>query len=149
MAKKVTITLSVNASILYALASPTQAQIDNESSLSDDNAGNSPNQQIENFTSNVYVNNDVKWQGETVDSGYSVAITSIVYEATGTDVNFFDSTTIDGTGGRTGNVTAKVKNDSGLVNKLDVYTINFRVYASGNNYKSFSIDPKLQGKSNT
>lgn len=150
MGKKVTITLNVNASALYALVNPTQSQIDNCCSLSDDNAGSSPNQKIEDFESTVYINNDVKWQGETVDSGYSVAITSIVYEPNvNNDVDFFDSPTINGTGGRTGNVTAKVKNDPNLLNKLDVYTINFSVYASGNNSKPFHIDPKLSVKSTT
>ena len=144
MGKKVTITLTVNASALWALTNPNQTQIDAECSLSDDNSGSSSSN-IENFESEVYINNDVKWQGETNDSGYSVAITSIVYEAgVNNDVNFFDNTTINGTGGRTGNVTAKVKNDSNLLNKLDVYTINFSIYNSGNSSKPFSIDPKLK-----
>ena len=79
MSKKVTITLTVNASALYALVNPTQDQIDINCSLSDDNGGSSPDGKIEDFQSNVYINQDVRWQGATNDPGYSVAITSIVY----------------------------------------------------------------------
>lgn len=143
MGKKVEITLNVQASSLYGMSNPSQSDIDGKCSLSDDNSGSSPNGTLEDFLSNVYINQDVKWKGLTVDQGYSVAIDSIVYERQSNDVNFFDTTTIGGTGGRSGNVTAKVKNDSGLVNQIDQYTINFSVYDDGNSSKSFSIDPKL------
>ncbi|MNX73020.1 hypothetical protein D3C86_1043970 [compost metagenome] len=143
MGKKVEITLNVQASSLYGMSNPSQSDIDGKCSLSDDNSGSSPNGTLEDFLSNVYINQDVKWKGLTVDLGYSVAIDSIVYERQSNDVNFFDTTTIGGTGGRSGNVTAKVKNDSSLVNQIDQYTINFSVYDGGNSSKSFSIDPKL------
>lgn len=143
MGKKVEITLNVQASSLYGMSNPSQSDIDGKCSLSDDNSGSSPNGTLEDFLSNVYINQDVKWKGLTVDQGYSVAIDSIVYERQSNDVNFFDTTTIGGTGGRSGNVTAKVKNDPGLVNQIDQYTINFSVYDDGNSSKSFSIDPKL------
>lgn len=143
MGKKVEITLNVQASSLYGMSNPSQSDIDGKCSLSDDNSGSSPNGTLEDFLSNVYINQDVKWKGLTVDQGYSVAIDSIVYERQSNDVNFFDTTTIGGTGGRSGNVTAKVKNDSSLVNQVDQYTINFSVYDDGNSSKSFSIDPKL------
>ncbi|MNF72090.1 hypothetical protein D3C85_746530 [compost metagenome] len=143
MGKKVEITLNVQASSLYGMSNPSQSDIDGKCSLSDDNSGSSPNGTLEDFLSNVYINQDVKWKGLTVDQGYSVAIDSIVYERQSNDVNFFDTTTIGGTGGRSGNVTAKVKNDSSLVNQIDQYTINFSVYDDGNSSKSFSIDPKL------
>lgn len=143
MGKKVEITLNVQASSLYGMSNPSQSDIDGKCSLSDDNSGSSPNGTLEDFLSNVYINQDVKWKGLAVDLGYSVAIDSIVYERQSNDVNFFDTTTIGGTGGRSGNVTAKVKNDSSLVNQIDQYTINFSVYNDGNSSKSFSIDPKL------
>ncbi|MNE12953.1 hypothetical protein D3C80_1057760 [compost metagenome] len=143
MGKKVEITLNVQASSLYGMSNPSQSDIDGKCSLSDDNSGSSPNGTLEDFLSNVYINQDVKWKGLTVDQGYSVAIDSIVYERQSNDVNFFDTTTIGGTGGRSGNVTAKVKNDSSLANQIDQYTINFSVYDDGNSSKSFSIDPKL------
>ena len=143
MGKKVEITLNVQASSLYGMSNPSQSDIDGKCSLSDDNSGSSPNGTLEDFLSNVYINQDVKWKGLTVDQGYSVAIDSIVYERQSNDVNFFDTTTIGGTGGRSGNVTAKVKNDPSLANQIDNYTINFSVYDDGNSSKSFSIDPKL------
>jgi hypothetical protein len=155
MAKKVNIELKVaDASSLYAAVNPSQTTVDSACQLTDDNSGSSSDGSVKDFESNVYINQDVKWTGTTDSQGYSVAIDSIVYEPTkpsdpsaSTDVDFFDSATINGTGGRSGNVTAKVKDDSNLDGKLDVYTINFSIYASGNNSKSFSIDPKL--KANT
>ena len=149
MGKKVKITLTVEASALYALQAPvSQADVDAKSGLEDDNSGSSPgNGTIENFTSTVYLNNDVQWVGEVkykngVDQGYNVAITSIVYES---DDNFFNNTTLNGTGGRSGNVTSKVKDEDSLQGKTDTYTINFSVYPKGSgDPKPFSIDPKLR-----
>ena len=146
MAKPVVITLTVQANSLYGMNQPTQSDIDSKCSITDDNFGSSPNGgTIENFLSNVYINQNVKWIGNTNDQGYSVSIDSIVYEPLSNDVNFFDNGTIYGSGGRSGNVNANIKNDQNLANQLDVYTINFSVYNSSNNGtpKSFSIDPKL------
>ncbi|WP_310377608.1 hypothetical protein [Flavobacterium sp.] len=143
MAKPVVITLNVQANRLYGIQNPTQSDVDNCCSLNDDNNGNSPNGTIESFTSIVYINNNVKWVGATNDSGYTVAITSIVYEPDSTDVNFFDWQTLNGSGGRSGNVNANVRNDNNLLNQHDVYTIFFRVYSSGTDFKTYSIDPKL------
>ena len=146
MGKKVEITLTVDAATLFGLSNPSQSQVDAECSISDDNSGNSPTGKNEDFTSQVYLNNDVKWKGMTSDQGYSVAIDSIVYESESSnpnDVDFFDVTTINGSGGRSGNATAKVKNDNLLNGKIDEYTINFSVYNQQGTSKSFSIDPKL------
>lgn len=138
MGKKVNITLTVQASSLYGMSSPTQSQIDSQCSMSDDNSGSSSNGTLEDFLSNVYNDNDVKWIGVTSDSGFTVAITSIVSKSG----SIFDSTTLPGSGGRSGNVVGKVKKDA--PNKqIDTYTINFSVFDSGNASKPFSIDPKL------
>lgn len=126
---------------LFAANSPSQTQIDSYCTLADDNSGRSANGTLESFQSNVFVNNNVRWNGYTADQGYWVAIDSIVYES---DTNIFDNGTITGTGGKTGNALAIVNNNPGLNGKIDVYTINFSVYGSGNSQKSFSIDPKLQ-----
>ncbi|TDE07197.1 hypothetical protein [Flavobacterium sandaracinum] len=143
MGKKVEIALTVQASSLYAMSNPSQQDIDTACSLSDDNSGRSSNGTLKDFLSNVYLNQDVKWIGISTDRGFSVAIDSIFNEPETRDVNFFDVETIYGTGGRSGNATAKVKNDSNLVHKHDKYTITFSVYADGNSSKSFHIDPKL------
>ncbi|TDE28727.1 MULTISPECIES: hypothetical protein [Flavobacterium] len=143
MAKPVVITLTVQTANLYGMNIPSQTQVDGCCALSDDNSGSSPNGTLEDFQSNVFINNNVRWVGVSNDSGYSVAIDSIVYEPESNDVNFFDNATINGTGGRSGNASANVKNDPNLVNQSDIYTINFSVYNSGNSYKAFSIDPKL------
>ena len=143
MGKKVEIVLTVQASSLYAMSNPSPTDIDLKCSLSDDNSGSSSNGTLMNFLSKVYLNQDVKWKGVTNDQGYSVAIDNIVFEPEPNDVNFFDTLTIHGTGGRSGNATAKVKNDSNLIHKRDKYTLNFSVYTDGNSFKSFQIDPKL------
>lgn len=147
MGKKVNITLTVSASALYN-ANPqptTPSQLNPYCSLSDDNNGSSSDGTPENFQSNVYINNDVKWDGNTNDSGYSIAIESVSYESVNNDTNFFPTIILGGTGGRNGTVTSKVNNNQSLAGKLDVYQITFRVYAQGNNYLTYSIDPKLSG----
>lgn len=143
MGKKVEIVLTVQASSLYTMNNPSPTDIDLKCSLSDDNSGSSSNGTLMDFLSQVYTNQDVKWEGLTNDQGYSVAIDNIVFEPEPNDVNFFDTLTIHGTGGRSGNATAKVKNDSNLIHKRDKYTLNFSVYTDGNSFKSFQIDPKL------
>jgi hypothetical protein len=143
MAKPVVITLTVQTANLYGMNAPLQPQVDGCCRLSDDNSGSSPNGTLEDFKSIVFINNNVRWVGVATDSGYSVAINSIDYESTPNDVNFFDNSIINGTGGRSGNASANVKNDPNLVNHFDKYTINFSVYNSGNLFKSYSIDPKL------
>lgn len=143
MAKPVVITLTVQTANLYGIDTPSQTEVDSCCRLSDDNSGSSPNGTLEDFQSNVFINNNVKWLGVSADPGYSVAIDSIVYESKSNDVNFFDNATISGSGGRSGNASANVKNDPNLVNQLDIYTVNFSVYSSGTSYKAFSIDPKL------
>jgi hypothetical protein len=143
MAKSVVITLTVKTASLYGMSAPSQSQVNSCCTLSDDNLGSSSNGTLEDFKSKVFINNNVRWIGVSSDSGYSVAIDSLVYESKSNDVNFFENATINGTGGRSGNASANVKNDPNLVNELDIYTINFSVYNFGNLYKSFSIDPKL------
>ncbi|MCJ7465089.1 MAG: hypothetical protein MUO53_00150 [Maribacter sp.] len=153
--KPVVITLTVEASSLYAAVDPNQEFVDSKCSLLDDNGGNSVD--VKTFESNVYLNNNVRWVGATkfpldVDKDYSIAIDSIRHEATPqsdptapTNENFFSSVIINGGGGRSSNVNAVVNNNSNLINQLDVYTINFSVYPKGNNPKPFHIDPKLRG----
>lgn len=143
MAKPVVITLTVQAATLYGLNAPSQSQVDNCCTLSDNNSGSSQNGTLEDFKSYVFINNNVRWVGVSEDSGFSVAIDSIVYKSKSNNVNFFDNATIYGSGGRSGNASANVKNDPNLVNQLDIYNINFSVYDSGNLFKSFNIDPKL------
>jgi hypothetical protein len=86
MAKPVVITLNVQANTLFGITSPTQAQVDGCCSISDNNGGTSSNGTIENYSTPVFINFNVMWNGATADQGYSVAITSIVYEADSDDV---------------------------------------------------------------
>lgn len=144
MGKPVVITLTVQANSLYGMYQPTQSEVDSKCSITDDNSGSSPNGgTIENFLSNVYINQNVKWLGITNDQGFTVSIDSIVYELKSNDVNFFNSGTIYGSGGKSGNANANIKNNPELDKKLDIYTINFSIYNNTGLSKSFHIDPKL------
>lgn len=146
MGKKVEIQLDVNASTLYGISDPSKGQIDSNCTISDDNNGSSPNGTLEDFTSEVYLDNDVKWKGKSLEDDYSVSIDSIVYESKDGDVNFFNDNTIEGSGGHDGTVMSKVKNDNSLKGKVDDYTINFSIWYKKANPKTFPIDPKLQIK---
>jgi len=143
MAKPVVISLNVQANSLFNLENPSQEQIDSLCSFSDDNNGNSPNGTVEDFTTTVYINNNVKWIGVSQNQGFKVAIDSINYKPNGNNVNCFDTPILQGSGGISGNVNANVKNDSSLQNRYNDYLIEFTVYESPHNFKSFSIDPKL------
>lgn len=141
--KNVKITLNVvSASLLFTEG---QSQVNAQCHLSDTNLGSTPNTP-ENFTSTVYTTKKVTWDGATKENGYSIAITSIVYEDKGTDVNFFDSNRLNGTGGKNSQVKDKeVKDDDKLDGKTDIYTINFLVYNGNTPSGPLHIDPKLRG----
>jgi hypothetical protein len=148
MSKNVEIKLTVAASSLYAMKDPSQKEVENACALEDNNNGNSPKGTIDDFTSNVYLDKGVKWKGKSKDKGYTIAIDSITYEPKTKDPNdqdFFDNTIIVGSGGNNGEVNAKVKNDKKLIDKLDVYTINFSIHNHDSSSFSFHIDPKLLG----
>ncbi len=138
------ITLAVEASDLYSKANnPTN--INDHSSLTDDNQGCAPGGNIVDFQSNVVKNQVVIWVGETTDSGYSVEIDSIALKP-GTTINFFSA--VRHYGGSAGKVTATVKDDPDLSGEIYEYTINFSIKDPNGNVKNFTIDPKLQGKAN-
>lgn len=160
MSKPVKIKLTVSADNLYNTISSGQmpkSTIDANCWMSDDNNGSSPNGKIEDFTSQVYLDKDVIWNGAVkfpkgADKGYDIGINSVVYESSSTDpsdVDFFDDTTIAGKpAGKNATVTAKVKNNSGLVGKHDVYRINFSIYPPDSKnpvHGPYPIDPKLRG----
>ncbi len=158
--RPVVITLTVSAKGLSDATEPplipTSAVIDQYCSIFDDTPGRPPYTGTrEDFTSDVYIGNRVTWRGVTadpngVDSGYSIAIQSIVYEPktdVPNDVSFFPSP-LAGGNGRSADATTLISDDSALVGKLDIYTINFLIYAPGNNtpFGPYPIDPKLSGK---
>ena len=72
MGQKVTITLTVEAANLQAITNPTQNDIENNTNLTDDNSGSSLDGTNANFTSEVFINNDVRWEGVTNDPGYDI-----------------------------------------------------------------------------
>jgi len=145
MGTKVTITLTVEASSLYKMKNPIPSEVESKCTLSDNNGGKSPNGNIKDFTSEVYIDNEVHWIGISKDSGYTIAITSIVYKDIKGSVNFFDKKTLNGSSNRDSEIQHKVMNDSKLVGNTDIYIINFSVFATATDSKPFTIDPKLKG----
>lgn len=156
MGQKVTITLTVGAANLHAIAIPTKNDIENNTSLTDDNSGSSLDGTNENFISEVFLDNDVRWVGTTNDPGYVIEIQSVVYEPVnkGISVDFFNIPVITGTGRKHGFVEAKVRNDNSLVGQQYCYYINFRIhilggcmafFGWGKTLGPFEIDPKLKG----
>ena len=159
--RPVIITLTVSAKGLSDIPPPptipSSAVIDEYCTIFDDTPGRPPyTGPREDFSSDVYIGNRVTWKGVTkfpngVDSGYSIAMHSIVYEPKASDpndVSFFPSP-LAGQPGRTGDATTLINDDTALVGKHDIYTINFYIYAPGNNtpFGPYPIDPKLQGNS--
>jgi hypothetical protein len=151
MGKKVKIKLSVEAKALYLISNPNSKQIDDLTFLSDDNNGKSNNGTNEDFESDVYINSDVKWKGDTVyptgdDNNYKISIDSIEYEKKDNDTDFFDKKKIDANEDNNTTVKAKTKNVKGLEGLKDIYTINFSIHPpNGGPVKNdLSIDPKLK-----
>ena len=141
MTKPIFITLHVEASNLFEIENPTQEQIDKHCSFSDNNNGKSPNGTLEDFTTEVYIDNNVKWLGQTSDRGFTIDIDSISFKPKGSEANFFNSDVLKGSGGI---VHADVLNDDRLKGKMYDYLISFSVTDSQNSSKSYGIDPKLQ-----
>ena len=145
--KPVVITLSVDAEALYTAnpqpLSTNQVELDTYCGLSDDNISQAgqipPGGNLNDFTSTVYSSNTVTWKGKNSGSnGYVVKIDSI-----SNNPNFFASDPP----GNSGIVTAVLKDNINGVG--DTYTIGFSIDPPGNGAaQSYSLDPKLQGKSN-
>lgn len=158
MGQKVNITLTVEAANLHAIANPTNTDIENNTTLTDDNSGLSLDGTNENFISEVFIDNDVRWVGVTNDPGYAISIHSIEYipanAGKGPSVDFFNAPALNGTGKRHGYIEAKVNNDPNLVGELYCYYINFKIhvlsgcffwFGLGKVLGPFEIDPKLKG----
>ncbi len=157
MGQKVNITLTVEAANLHAIANPTKTDIENNTMMTDDNSGLSIDGTNENFISEVFIDNEVRWVGVTNDPGYAITIHSVVFEATnkGSSVDFFKAPVLNGGGKRYGYVQAKVRNDQNLVGKFHCYYINFKIHVLGGCFLfgmglgrvlgPFEIDPKLKG----
>ena len=145
--KPVTITLTVNASDLYNLnpqpLTNNQGELDTYCSLSDDNLGKiPPGGTLNDYCTDVFSGNTVKIKGASSSPGYRVLIDSI-----SNNPAFFASDPP----GQSGVVTATLKD--GIDGVVDTYTINFTINPSGNPTenpnRSYSLDPKLRGKSST
>lgn len=140
-AKDVVITLNVEAATLAGLNCPSQDQVDETCTISDNNEGSTPNKP-EEFESTVFKDKRVEWQGNSYDSGYQVAITSIVYEG-GTQM-FKNPPPFYGNGTNTSTIDEKLANNSNFEGDTEVYTINFSISNNMKTWGPFKIDPKLK-----
>ena len=142
MVQKVTITLTVEANLLYDMTNPIREEVDKKSRLKDDNLGCAPGGKIRDFQSSVFINEDVIWEGKTndpdgLDKGFSVNIKSIEMKS---GTNIFGKDPLPDSGGK---VVAKVLNDSKLDGKIYEYKIKFSISKPDYDPKYFTIDPKL------
>lgn len=140
-AKDVVITLNIEAATLTGWNCPSQPQIDETVTLSDNNGGTTDNGP-EQFQSKVYKDKKVKWKGHSYDPEFVVAITGIVYEG-GTQM-FRNPPPFAGNGTNESTIEEKLDNKSSYEGDTEVYTIIFSV---SNDYKTwgpYSIDPKLK-----
>lgn len=140
-AKDVVITLNVKTATLTGIDCPTQVQLDNNCTLSDNNHGSTPNKP-EQFQSTVYKDKKVKWKGHSEDSGFEVAITGIVYEG-GTQM-FKNPPPFSGDGTNTSTIEQKLANNKGYEGKTEVYAIYFSVSTNLRTWGPYKIDPKLK-----
>ncbi len=151
MGKRVKIQLNVEASRLFQMSNPRQQDIHDRCYLSDDNGGFSESGNIQDFLSNVYLTQEVEWEGVTDDAWYSIAIDKVVYDLDASNDDFemcfgndeSDDLTIIGKGGASGNVVATVKDRESLIGKQNVYKIHFSVHYKEES-KSYLIDPKVE-----
>jgi len=146
MRKNVQIVLTVDAHSLYQISNPSQEEINDFATLSDDNDGFSENGRVQDFLSNVYLGRNIEWVGASTDPAYSIAIDRIVYDFDLNDPNdkcfLEDDVTIAGSGGCHSKVIATVKDQLDMAKTLNIYKIEFSVYFN-NASKSYLVDPKL------
>ena len=118
----------------------------NEYCVLEDEEHSSKGWPLSHFTSEVFINKEVKWEGIAADHGYSVSIEKIEFQDNPACYkNFFNSSIIEEQGpGVEKEVAANVKNDPGLVHWLYNYFIYFRINGPKGD-KDYVIDPKLCG----
>ena len=151
MGKPVQITLGVRACELYK-ADPqptTQAQLDTYCTLSDDNGGcivvppGSTDNNIQNFTSEVYPNQLVKWR---VINTVPRSVCTVGIDEISNDADYFTPNPIRGNKLIFGWTSATLLP---TLTGTDTYTIKFTVnppLLQGGDPKHYCLDPKLHGK---
>ncbi len=142
--KQVNITLMVQAKRLFKIRHPLMDNVEFLCKLSDDNGGN-PGSDVSLFTSQVYINTNVRWRA-VCDDDYEVAIDSIIQKGQGNDKIFFPTIAVPG---KRGSVLAKVRNKKDLEKLIQTYSINLFVWPKDHDdlKKAYTIDPKLQANS--
>lgn len=102
---------------------------------------------ISSYTTHVKRKQRISWIGESSDVNYTISIDSIVMMNLRDNKDFFNRSTLLGSGGIEGVVAGKIK-DKGLeIGDIYTYKINFSITNlsdEGEPSKSYSLDPKLQ-----
>ena len=150
--KEVKIKLIVDARKLYELNYPPSMEEIYEHSRLTDSLGNSASDiALECFTTKVRLGEPVEWKGVTKsdDDEFRVEIDSIIYAHEKEDklsslknVNFFP--TIALCAGEKGIVKARVKKETTKEESVYLYWINFRIFKGKEQYRNYSIDPRLK-----
>jgi hypothetical protein len=169
---KTRLTFTVEGAALYNAVNPTEIEILSFCAISDENGTKALRGDIKTKLFDAFVNNDVRWEGISVDdidthtigssdsfpieNDYSISIDFIIYYPDSGDKNFFERVIIEGKGNRKKkHVTVKVKSSGLSVNDEYTYLIIFTIYPPKglvldsnriDEPKSFGIDPKLQIK---
>lgn len=110
---------------------------------------NSKGRPLSHFTSEVYLNRNVKWEGSTADSNYYISIEKIKYESNKptNGAKFFEKDPILGQkGSNESKHVSALFSTPDLDNLLYVYTIHFTIYRGEiklEDFNNFEIDPKL------
>lgn len=141
-AKEQIISLKVKAEGLYDLEKEypqkeyPQIQIDKYCIL-EDKEHSSQLAPLKNFISEVFIGQKVSWDAKSVNNGYTVSIDGITYKHP-----FFETNPIVESVGSDKGVTAKVRIDESLIDKIFEYSIHFRIDFNGE-IREYRIDPKL------
>jgi|GEM_PF-2784054 len=157
---KTRLTFAVEGEQLYNAVNPTETEILSFCAMSDENGVKALRGDIKSKLFDAFINNDVRWEGisvddidiQTIGSGdsfpiendFSISIDFIIFYPVGDDKNFFDKIFIEGKGNpRRKRVTAKVKSSGLSANDEYTYLIIFTIHPP----MAFSLDPNLVGGS--
>jgi hypothetical protein len=131
------ILLMIDAQRLYNLGPIAEQHEIDKCCILEDNQHSSQLAPLRNFVSEVSIDSEVSWDARSVDDGYFVSIEGITYKHP-----FFETNPIVESVGSDKGVTAKVRKDESLIDRIFEYSIHFRIDFNGEP-REFMIDPKL------
>lgn len=142
------VTVTVKAKALFDLPyPPSETQIDDNTSLSDDEGYTSDyGAKNKDYETIVFMNKEMIWKIEAsdkngVDRGYSVALKNVSHDPVAGNPQFFTSNPL--LVGSDKKVRGTISLNPNLPNKDDSYTINFTI-TNGSTTIDIPLDPKLK-----